>query len=212
MTFPAFTASPPVASPARSPRCLLSLWLSLMLILCGVFIVLKSAGVPQPDRSGRAIASVAKAFGGETGWAGATEAERRAAAEVIEALAFDLAVYAPQQAYLSTAAPGLTLRIRLPSEALFEVTSGLVGRQASRLFDRLAAAAAALPPAYRLGVVARVITAGDKVADWETAAARAAVLADALISHGIPPDGLILGVEASDSGGVAFTVFVLPSG
>ena len=206
--------------PEYASKSVLSLWLSLMLVLLSFFIAWLAAAQPKPvvARTPMADSADVPVAAGPRSSPEiiAEDAARSEATQLIATLSSAIAGLVAVDSTSSPQGSALAATVTLPTAAWFEPLAETVRADRLAVVERIAEAGSDLPEGFQLLFNATLMLGSDGAStsvatgDDMLAAKRAAALAATVVSRGLPPEAMAVGIAPGRSGEMAITVRAPP--
>lgn len=195
----------PISEPVRDEGTT-TLFLGLFLLILAFFVLLVSISTVQDVKSRAVIDSVTSAFA--TVLPPSTDPTRFTAkdGDVLAAQQFQeeiTKIYATslQVAQVEVVQPGRSMRVRLPTNALFENGDAKLRVSAIPFLDRMVTSLSGRPPGLRFDMEFVIGSRSGGSSDFSSGQtlemARAGNFARQMISRGVPPDSIAIGIAPS---------------
>lgn len=220
---PILQSEPPAEDDGQTEyacKSVLSLWLSLMLVLLSFFIALLAGAQPKPVGARTAMTDAADvpavADPRSTPEIIAEDAARGEAAQLVATLSSAIAGLIAVDSAPSPPVSSLAATVTLPVATWFEPLAETVRADRLAVVERIAEAGSDLPEGFQLLFNATLMQGGEGAAtgvatgDDVLAANRAAALAATLVSRGLPPEAMAVGIAPGRSGEMAITLRAHP--
>lgn len=208
--------------PEYASKSVLSLWLSLMLVLLSFFIAWLAAAQPKPvvARTPTINSADTQAAAGPRSNQDiiAEDVARSEAVQLIATLSSAIAGPIASDSEPSQPALALSATVTLPVAAWFEPLAETVRADRLAVVERIAEAGSDLPEGFQLLFNATLMLGTDGTStsvatgDDMLAAERAAAFAATVVSRGLPPEAIAVGIAPGRSGEMAITVRAYPIG
>jgi len=194
-----------------------TLFLGLFLLVLAFFALLVSISTVQEARSSAVIDSVTSAFASVlppstdptrfTSKDGDVLAAQQFQDEITKLYATSL-----QVAQVEILQPGRSMRVRLPTNLLFEGEDVRLRKSAISLLDRMVTSLSGRPPGLRFDmefvIGSRSADSSNLSSNQTLEMARAGAFARRMISRGVPPDSIAIGIAPNDPDQVEIWYYV----